>query len=303
MFIMKILKKYIKKALAYARNEIGTEKILLNQGKILSSINQNKKATSLSDYEWTIFSQWGEDGIIDFLVSEVEIKNKNFIEFGIEDFSESNCRFLMMNSDWKGFVIDGSENNIKKLQNSYYYWKYDLQAESSFIDKDNINALLEKSGFDRDLGILSVDIDGNDYHVLETIDGFDPRIIICEFNAEFGTERAITVPYDSNFFRTDKHYSNLYFGASIKAICLLLNNQGYTLIGTGVTGANAFFVKNLLMTEKLKKLSKSPFCFSNNARQSRDIKGNLNFLNEINRYKEIKGLDVINTITKEIEQL
>ena len=69
MFIMKILKKYIKQALAFARNEIGTEKILLNQGKILSSINQNKKATSLSDYEWTIFSQWGEDGIIDFLVS------------------------------------------------------------------------------------------------------------------------------------------------------------------------------------------------------------------------------------------
>ena len=146
----------------------------------------------------------------------------------MEDFTESNCRFLMMTSDWKGFVVDASKININRLQNSYYYWKYDLQAEYSLIDKDNVNSILEKSSFERDLGILSVDIDGNDYHVLKAIDGFDSRIIICEFNPVFGSERAISVPYDPTFNRTDKHYSNLYFGASIKAISTLLADQGYS---------------------------------------------------------------------------
>ena len=297
------IKLIIKKVFQHLQNKKDLETILINQGKILSTLNSQKNATKLSDYEWKIFSQWGEDGIIDFLVSEVSIVNKTFIEFGVENFSESNCRYLLMKSDWNGFVIDSSQKNIKKLKNSYYFWKYDLQAFVAFIDINNINELLIKSGFERDLGILSIDIDGNDYHILNKIDCFDPRIIICEFNPLFGNDRKITVPYDPKFYRTKKHYSNLYWGASINALRSLLTKQDYTLVGTGMQGGNAYFIKNSLMTDRLRILAKNPFCFNFNWRESRDINGNLNFLRAELRYKEIKGMNVLNVETGNLEKL
>ena len=279
------------------------ETLLINQGKILSILNSQRKTTKLSDYEWKIFSQWGEDGIIDFLVSEVSILNKTFIEFGVESFLESNCRYLLMKSDWNGFVIDGSQKNIKKLRDSKYFWKYDLQTLTAFIDADNINELLKKSEFDKDLGILSIDIDGNDYHILNKINYFEPRIIICEFNPLFGIDRKITVPYDPKFHRTKKHYSNLYFGASINALRSLLAKKKYTLVGTGMQGGNAYFVKDTLMTDHLKILAKKPFCFNFNWRESRDVNGKLNFLRGDLRYKEIKGMEVMNIDTGNLEEL
>ena len=297
------IKLIIKKVFQHLQNKKDLETILINQGKILSTLNSQKNATKLSDYEWKIFSQWGEDGIIDFLVSEVSIVNKTFIEFGVENFSESNCRYLLMKSDWNGFVIDSSQKNIKKLKNSYYFWKYDLQTFVAFIDINNINELLIKSGFERDLGILSIDIDGNDYHILNKIDCFDPRIIICEFNPLFGNDRKITVPYDPKFYRTRKHYSNLYWGASINALRSLLTKQDYTLVGTGMQGGNAYFIKNSLMTDRLRILAKNPFCFNFNWRESRDIDGNLNFLRAELRYKEIKGMNVLNVETGNLEKL
>ena len=293
----KVIQSLLKKIRTFLTNESLNERILLNQGKILGELYSKKQAENLSEYEWGVFSQWGEDGIIQFLIREVEIQNKTFIEFGVEDFLESNCRYLLMASDWQGFVIDGSDESIRKLKNSHFYWKHDLQSIAAFIDKENVNELLKKSEFDRDLGILSVDIDGNDYHILKAISIFEPRIIVSEFNPYFGTERAISVPYDPKFYRTEKHYSNLYFGASIKAIEHVLNEKGYTLIGTGMTGGNAYFVRNDLMTEKLSSLAKNAINFNGFCRESRDKDGNLSFLRGEDRLNEIKGLPVLNVVT------
>ena len=299
----KIIINLLKKFRSFLTNEKLNEAVLLNQGKILEELYSKKQAEKLSEYEWGVFSQWGEDGIIQFLVREVEIHNKTFIEFGVEDFFESNCRYLLMASDWQGFVIDGSDENISRLQNSYFYWRHDLQSIAAFVDKENINDLLKKSEFDRDLGILSVDIDGNDYHILKAINVFEPRIIISEFNPYFGTERAISVPYDPKFYRTEKHYSNLYFGASIKAIEHVLSEKGYTLIGTGMTGGNAYFVRNDLMTEKLSLLAKHAINFNGFCRECRDREGNLSFLRGEDRINEIRGLQVLNVKTGLAETL
>ena len=122
MKIKDLLKKILRKPISLLRNEISIDQVLLNQGKMLESLDRSKEYDRLSNYEWKIFSQWGEDGIINFLINEIEIENHTFIEFGVQDFSESNCRFLLMNKDWSGFVIDGSDSNIKRLINSYYYW-------------------------------------------------------------------------------------------------------------------------------------------------------------------------------------
>ena len=277
--MIKTLRNFVKKVLQLL-TMVSSQKIdtlLLSQGKALEEIFTRKVGMKLCDYEWKIFSQWGEDGIIQFLIREVEIVNTTFIEFGVEDFSESNCRYLLMSSGWQGFVIDGSEYNINSLKKSYYYWKYDIQSSANFVNTTNINETLAQSKFENDLGILSVDIDGNDYHILTAIDNFDPRIIICEFNPIFGVDRAITVPYDPLFNRTEKHYSNLYFGASIKALELLMQEKGYTLVGTGKMGCNAYFVKNELMTEKLTILQIIPTTLTITFEKAEILKANSHF--------------------------
>jgi hypothetical protein len=279
------------------------DEVKINQGIILSKLNRTIVSKNIQDYEFKVFSQWGEDGIIQYLINAIEIKNKTFIEFGVEDFSESNCRFLLMNNNWKGFVLDGSSTNINRLKNSYYYWKYQIDSVDAFITKENINELILTSHFDEDLGILSIDLDGNDYFIFEAIKSYKPRIIICEYNATFGPSRKISVPYDPKFFRTEKHYSNLYFGSSLAALTFLAKKKGYSLVGTNSAGANAFFVRNDLLNEQVQAIDAEIGYTPSKFRESRDQNGQLTFISGEQRIKVISGLPVINVETNTTESL
>lgn len=273
----------------------------LNQGRILAELHAQKRSPLLSDYEFKVFSQWGEDGILQFLTRVIDIPHKTFIEFGVEDFVEANCRFLMTKDHWQGYVIDGSAANIQRLQQAPWFWQHHLTAVDAFITRENINPLLAASGFDHDLGLLSVDIDGNDYHVLEAITGFTPRILVCEYNAVFGPHRTISVPYDPTFRRTDKHHSNLYFGASLAALTQLARRKGYALVGTDSTGCNAFFVRQDLMNDHVRPLSAEQAFHPPSFRQSRDSQGQLNHLSAPQMAEALRGMPVWNTSTQALE--
>ncbi len=176
-------------------------------------------------------------------------------------------------------------------------------AVDAFITRDNINELLAQSGFDEDLGILSVDLDGNDYHVLEKITFFKPRILICEYNSVFGPTRNISVPYDENFMRTNKHFSNLYWGASLGAMTYLASKRGYSLVGTNTAGNNAFYVRNDLLNDKLEVLSVERAYSNSLYRESRDTEGGLTYVGAEDRLKMIKGMPVVNVETQATEPL
>ena len=233
-----MIKKIIEKIKSF--NE--ADKILL--GSILANniVARNKK--KLSEYEFKVFSQWGEDGIIQYLVQALDIPNKNFIEFGVETYRESNTRFLLMHDNWSGLVIDGSVSNIKDIKNQSFFWRYSLNAVKSFITKENINKLLVENKMEGDIGILSIDIDGNDYWILKEINCVQPAILITEYNSVFGSERAISIPYKEDFVRGRNGISNLYYGASLAALNFAANQKGYSLIGCNSNGNNAFFVRN-----------------------------------------------------------
>lgn len=277
---------------------------LLAIGKLLSNQQKQIDSDNIQDYEFKIFSQAGEDGIIQFLVNHVEIKNKIFIEFGVEDYVESNTRFLMMNNNWSGLVMDGAEANIKKIQKSGWLWKYDLEAKAAFVDIDNINNLISSPKY-IDIGILSIDIDGNDYHILKQIDmkKLNPSILILEYNSVFGDERKITVPYDKVFFRTKAHYSNLYFGASLPALTDLADTLGYSLVGSNSIGSNAFYVRKDLLNEKIREKTVKESYVKSKFRESRNKDCSLSFLGGDDRYFVIKGLKVLNTDSGLIEDL
>jgi hypothetical protein len=194
-------------------------------------------------HEYGVFSQWGEDGLIGHLVSRVPIERPWFVEFGVEDYREANTRFLVMTQNWRGLVMDGSEANIRAIKDDAISWRHELDARCAFVTRDNINDLLKDAGFVGDIGLLSLDIDGNDYWVWEAIECVSPRIVVVEYNSLFGPDRAVTVPYDAGFVRGHKHHSNLYYGASIAALARLGRRKGYALVGSNTAGNNAFFVR------------------------------------------------------------
>jgi hypothetical protein len=199
---------------------------------------------NINDAEFRIYSQWGEDGIISYLVETIPIKNKFFVEFGVENYEEANTRFLLTYYNWSGLIIDSNESYIKQIKSSEIYWRYDLKALHAFVTRDNINEILKKNVPYEDIGLLSIDIDGMDYWVWEKIDVIKPRIVVCEYNALFGYKKAIVVPYQENFNRFKAHYSGLYFGASLKALVNLAKKKGYIFVGCNKNGNNAFFVRN-----------------------------------------------------------
>lgn len=265
----------------------------------LSLARQNRALSSLHDLgevEFSAFSQWGEDGIIDWLISRVPDIPKTFIEFGVEDYRESNTRLLLQLRNWRGLVMDGSAYHIDNIRSQDIYWRHGLTANYAFIDRDNINRLLEDGGMVGPVGLLSVDIDGNDYWVWKSIEVVSPAIIVAEYNAVFGDIHPLTVPYRDNFQRTQAHYSNLYFGASLPALIQLGRQKNYTFVGTTSTGCNAFFVRDDLAAKVTEALS-GAWGYPSKVREARDENSTLLFLDGTSRAKQIACLPLVNPET------
>ena len=244
-------------------------------------------------HEFKCFSQWGEDGIIQWLINNIAISRKIFIEFGTQNYTESNTRFLLMHDNWAGLVIDGDESNINYIRNDEIYWRYNLKAVQCFITAENINTVFKENGIVGEIGILSVDIDGNDYWVWKAIEVVAPDIVICEYNHRFGTDKAITIPYDPMFTRDKGHYSCIYYGASIRALSLLGESKGYSLVAGNSNGNNIFFVKNKLLNNIVKKKDVEEVFAVGRFRESRNEYGKLAFLDAKEEEELLKSLDYV----------
>jgi hypothetical protein len=283
---------------------VKNEKQLCLSGKMLShSLRSRHAVSSIHDVEFSIFSQWGDDGIIQWLTQNIGFPNHTFIEFGVEDYRESNTRFLMMNNNWTGLVMDGSDSNIKAIESSEYFWKHELHAKAAFITKENINELLALYNFHEDVGVLHIDIDGNDYWVWKEISVISPIVVIVEYNSVFGNERAITIPYNPSFKRSEAHNSCLYAGASLPALHELAKSKGYLFIGCNSAGNNAYFLRKDMSNDSVKEISLDSGYVHSKFRESRDSDGRLNFLSNEARQEAISGLPVFNTVTNEIEKI
>ena len=268
------------------------ERSIIAQSLALARINRQKtKINSLAEVEFRGFSQWGEDGILDWLVERLPGIPETFIEFGVEDYRESNTRLLLWLRNWRGVVIDGSPSHVQSIRAQDVSWRFDLTALCAFIDRDNIDELILQGQLHGEIGVLSVDIDGNDYWVWERISVVDPLVVICEYNAVFGDLYQITVPYQADFVRGKAHHSNLYFGASLKAMIGLASLKGYTFVGTNLNGCNAFFVRSDRADEVLRCLE-NVYMHGSRIREARNEAGRLSFLRGKARVDLIRHLPV-----------
>ncbi|MEM6299176.1 MAG: hypothetical protein AAF740_10865, partial [Bacteroidota bacterium] len=229
---------------------------------------------------------------------------KTFIEFGVENYQEANTRFLLHNDNWRGLIFDGSQMNIDFIRAQNYFAYYGLEAKQLFVTRENINEEIRQSGFSGEIGILHIDIDGNDYWVWEAIEAVNPIIAIMEINAYFGNEKAISISYQADFFRTSAHHSNLYFGASLKAFCHLAEQKGYVFIGCTSSGNNAYFVRKDKVDPVSDLITTAEAGYvRSNSREHRDDAGNLTFRDGYEARMELNGLPVINVETREEELL
>lgn len=232
---------------------------------------------SLQAAEFKVFSQYGDDGIIQYLTRYLEVEPTTFIEFGVGDYRECNTRFLLVNNNWRGLIMDGNSASVAEIMKDPVCVFHDLTVACEFITRENINELFEKHGFTGSIGLLSVDIDGNDYWVWEAIHVVSPVIVVCEYNSVFGADRAITVPYDASFVRRVAHPSNLYYGTSLGALCHLAQRKGYAFVGCNSNGNNAYFVRRDRMRD-LQELTPGAGYVESRFREALDKDGHPTFV-------------------------
>ena len=207
---------------------------------------------SLSETGFRVFSQFEEDGKLLFIFSILGMKYKSFVEIGSEDGVNSNSANLYFNFGWHGLFIDGNSRSIKrgiKFFAKYPHpWFYKPKFVCSKVTRENVNDLIEKAGYKGEIGLLSIDIDGNDYWVWDAIRVVDPQVVIIETHNEFGMNN-IVVPYDADYSYPGKH--PVYHGASPVAMVKLARKKGYRLVGANDLGFNFIFVKKGLAENAL----------------------------------------------------
>jgi hypothetical protein len=178
------------------------------------------------------------------------------VEIGVEEGKECNSANLVINFGWNGLFVEADWDEVVKARHYYKHVRgipeNRLKIAESFVTTENVNEVIRENGINGEIDMLSIDIDGNDYWILDAVD-LNPRLIVMEYNASIPPEKSITVPYNPAFNRFDTHY--MYHGASLRALTKLAKKKGYVLVGCDSTGCNAFFVREDLAKGNFKEVS------------------------------------------------
>ena len=241
-------RKFIKEKLLPVYANLYAEDILLNTQLNLaisrSAVIPVRKVIDSTDprtWECSGFSQNGEDGIIEYLISGLNNPNKYFIEIGSGNGLENNTSYLGHIKKYAGLQIEGdsvAHAHAVKIK------PWLVECTNRFVDTNNHSFFFEEVVY-KNPDVFSIDIDGVDYHITKSLleNGLLPKIIIVEYNSAFGPDESITIPNDAKFSMFKTEYPYLYYGASIKGWTKLLNDYQYEFISVESNGVNGFFAR------------------------------------------------------------
>jgi hypothetical protein len=257
----------------------------------------------LWDAEVSVFSQWGEDGILDYLCDFAGLGRPSVVEFGAADFQECNSRFLAEYRNANVLAVDGRDDLESTVLRLNVGWRTTVRAVQTWITPDNANGLLERArGYFGGVDIISLDIDGNDYWVAESLDLSGVSIVLVEYQPLFGATLPVSVPRNDTFDRSKEHYTYLYSGASLQAFVELFARKGLTLVGTNRAVNNAFFLRSDLL-EGFPLALPDPADLAEytdgRIRESRDHDGKLSHLSGRERTDAMADMPLVNTVTGE----
>lgn len=211
------------------------------------------------DTGFRIFSQFDEDGIIIFLLGAIGIGPGKFVDVGGGDgISGSNCANLALNLGFHGLIVDANHESIERGKEFYENhpdtFLYPPTFTCAVVKRSNINQITRDAGFESEIDLLSIDIDGNDYWIWDAVECISPRIVLIETNVKFGM-RSIVVPYDEDYIYPGTH--SQYLGASPVAMTKLARKLGYRLVGANRFGFNVFYVRDDLGRDTIPEIETS----------------------------------------------
>lgn len=261
---MELFKNWIKKnfsRLIYWRSLSAAAKKELDHR--LARLKQHT-FSHLADASFNVFTYHGEDGILLYLLQQMKEVPPYFVDIGAGDCIKGNCTNLAVHYGWGGVFIDKNANQLSIGRHFYKPVKgggVDIRFINATIGMENINQVIKEAGLPDDIGLLSIDIDGNDYWLWKAIDTIRPRIVVIEAKVEFGFHNVI-VPYG---VENDHAGHKMYNGASVEAFRQLGFKKGYKLVGANRFGYNLFFVRE---NENIKGVSTEDVLFDPETQRS-----------------------------------
>jgi hypothetical protein len=227
----------------FLNNEAAAQKALMQNYRLLAAQGVDCLPT-LKDVGFRKYSQFEEDGMLLYVFSLIVPLNRTCVEICAGNGRECMSANLIINHGWWGHLFDGNERNVttgkRFYANSKDTFLYPPRFTKAWITAENVNELIETSGITGPVDLLTLDLDGVDYWIWNAIDVIQPQVVVCETNNFIPADKALTVPYESNFIAK----SDVFLGASLAAMCKLGKRKGYRLIGTHRFGFNAFFLRN-----------------------------------------------------------
>lgn len=206
-------------------------------------------ARRLNRFEFRVYSQSGQDGIIEEIFRRIKVTSRRFVEFGVGAGGgyENNTTYLLAKG-WQGSWIDADPESCARIQCQMDFLLRDnrLEVLQSRVTAENITVLFERLRVPVEFDLLSIDIDSNDYWVWQNLARYRPRVVVIEYNSFLPATADWILPY-----HPERRWQGLTmeFGASLLALDRLGGKLGYNLIACDVTGSDAFFVRADLMTD------------------------------------------------------
>jgi hypothetical protein len=187
------------------------------------------------------YSQNDEDGILAEIFRRIGTTDKTFVEIGAGPGLENNSLALLVQG-WRGLWIEGDPRKAKRAWASLatYVASGQLRIENVSATRENVDGLLHDRAPSAEPDLLSIDVDGNDYHLWQAVESISPRVVVMEYNASWFPPMSLAVAYQERF----DWKANTYYGASLKALERLARRKGYQLVGCCFAGVNAFFVRS-----------------------------------------------------------
>lgn len=269
-----------------------SSRVLINQARIMNALFEN---ATLDGHRYKIFSQWDEDGILQYIIRNLNV-SPYFVEIGVGDYTECNTRLLNEKDAWTGVVVEMDSECCRAITERNDFWRRGITVCNQTVTAENVNSILQLH-CTQDVGLLSIDIDGNDFWVWRAVDVIRPPIVVIEYNPVFGGDVFVTIPYDAEFDRTEEHYSYLYAGASLLAMIHLGGAKGYAFVGSNSGRNNAFFVRADLINDRVPELTGAGVYREPPFRESRARDGRLTYLSAKEGRKLIRKMPVVETIT------
>jgi hypothetical protein len=169
--------------------------------------------------------------------------NRYFIEIGAADGIENNSGWLLVAEKYNGLLIEGSARLVERARRTVVGFSIGVECYEMFVTKESVSQI-KALALHSDPDVLSLDIDGNDYHIAQSIMdyGLRPKIFVVEYNSVYGPERSLTIKYQAKFVFTKADPTHLYYGVSIMGWRKFFERYGYRFVTVDQNGVNGFFV-------------------------------------------------------------